>query len=172
MQPRRRGTAAEGSGGEDRSAQQGLDPGRGRPPRDLLARVEIRDLQVRYRCHRNGIGVQDLPVQQVQVGVEQPAAGGFAIGWIGRAHWPAPLKTIKGIAATAATMIMARKTTANMPVSRPFTSSPMYCGSLAMIRMGMYVSGNAMAEKTTENSVTWTGSTPVSRMATPSRIVM
>ena len=72
--------------------------------------------------------VEQLAVEQVQPGVEQPAAmphGGKFVG----AHWPAPVTIISGIAASDAARMMTRYTMAShvhhLPVAsrRPCTES-------------------------------------------------
>ena len=73
------------------------------------------------------VGVDHLPVEQVQVQVQ-----GASVGH----HCPAFVHNISGIAATEAMTMMTRKMLPRKLVTRPLDLSPMYSGSLAMTRIG------------------------------------
>ena len=72
------------------------------------------------------LGVEQLPIQQVQPGVEQMAAMGLDRQVVAAAHCPAPVTIISGIAANEAARMMTRYTEPSMLVSLPLVLSPMY----------------------------------------------
>ena len=90
-------------------------------------------LQVVDGADRHAVDVEHLPVEQVQPGVEDEP-GRVLVG--GKAHEPAPVTIIRGIAATDAVTMITRYTSASALVTRPLTCSPMYSGSLATMRIG------------------------------------
>ena len=78
-------------------------------PSGRSAAVDAVQLQVVDGAHGDAVDVEDLPVEQVQAGVEHEAAGCSSGG---RAHDPAPVAIIRGIAATDAVTMITRYTSA------------------------------------------------------------
>src|SRR5690606_5588713 len=123
-QPRRQDRAAEQAREQRRSDEDRTDPHRLARPR--LLPVGPGELQVVDGAHGLAVGVEHLPAEQVQPGVDDPFAR----------HEPAPVAIMSGTAASAAATTMTRYTVPSALTNRPLTYRPMYCGSLATTRIG------------------------------------
>src|SRR3954466_4746046 len=108
--------AAEPAGERARSGQQGDDHGR-----LAGARFRLADQQVVGLAAVALLGVDQLAVEQVERGVDDPGTGDGT-----RRHQaPALVMIINGMVAAATTMMSTRYTEAMAFMKRPFTRSPM-----------------------------------------------
>ena len=73
------------------------------------------DLHVVHLAHERSVGVDQLVIEEVQRGEQDPRRG----------HVPALVTIINGIVATDTTTRMTRNTLATALRKRPFTCSPM-----------------------------------------------
>ena len=119
--PRRR--APEYPGHHHLTGQDRADVGWRATRFDIHVGLDAVELEVVDDADRGAVGIEYLPVQQVQAGVDD-------------SHWPAPVTIISGMAASEAATIITRYMDPNMLSNLPFVLSPMYSGSLATMRMG------------------------------------
>src|SRR4029453_4873758 len=170
-QPVRRRPAAEDPRAQYRTCQQCRYARRCSTFRDGLIRRGTDQLEVIDCGDGHAVDVQHLPVQQVQLGVQDQACRArrrpdfvrLDLPAFGRTHAPAPVTIMSGMAAKDAARMITKYTNPAIFTALLLTCSPIYWGSFATIRIGRWATGRAIAENTPEYSATRMGATPVAR---------
>ena len=112
---------------QDLPGQDAAHPGGRCPARDVVTDCDAVQVEVVDDADGFARVVDELAVQQVQPGVQQPTGRVGCVGKVvaGVCHWPAPVTIINGMAASDAARMITRYTDASTLVARPLTCSPM-----------------------------------------------